>query len=198
MDFEWDQWMIRREYSERATILRFIIRPFQIEIWIFSIYRMRERRRLALHIFSRLKSVFRGIDAAKIRHRDGNGMNWVWNDHRRPFENWPDFHLKTPAERLGFIVRMRRTELGFRLVDLAHLSGVHYTQLNRIEMGKVHPRLATLQALERALECELPRLPYSSKRKLNSTQAVQNIIEGEKPVEWRKKSPFWNQSPKCD
>ena len=166
--------MIRRNYGERLTAFEFVIPPYRFEIWISSVHRMRDRRRLALELFGAIKPVLRGIISARINHRDGRGFNWIWNEDRRPFEKWPARPLETPAQRWGFILRMRRTELGLRLRDLAKQSGVHFTQLSRLENGRSLAHESTVRKLELVLQIRLPPVPRlrlpGAKQMLTSTK----------------------------
>lgn len=50
--------------------------------------------------------------------------------------------------RIGSRIKELRSEKGLSQRELASLSGVHYSNLGRIELGKYNARLDTLEKLE--------------------------------------------------
>ena len=56
---------------------------------------------------------------------------------------------------MGLRLRRIREAKGLSLRELAAGAGVDYTEINRIELGKVTPRLATLEKLAKALGVSL-------------------------------------------
>lgn len=62
-------------------------------------------------------------------------------------------------------LKLRRVEIGFSQLDLSRAAGISREQISKIESGKADPRLSTLEALARALECPLANLaPLNDKR----------------------------------
>lgn len=59
---------------------------------------------------------------------------------------------------LGERIRQLRTLLGLSQEALAERSGLHPTQVQRIEQGKLDPRLSTLGSLSRGLGIDLSDL----------------------------------------
>ncbi len=53
---------------------------------------------------------------------------------------------------LGRNLRAARKRLGLTQEDVAHRSGVHPTEVSRIESGKRDPRVSTLERLAEAVE----------------------------------------------
>lgn len=56
------------------------------------------------------------------------------------------------AAAFGAAVKARRLRLGLTLVQLAERVAKHYPHLSAIENGRVIPEVATVLALEKALE----------------------------------------------
>ncbi|HEX5927796.1 MAG TPA: helix-turn-helix transcriptional regulator [Solirubrobacterales bacterium] len=59
---------------------------------------------------------------------------------------------------LGSNLREARKRLGLTQEQVAERSGVHSTEVSRIEAGKRDPRVSTLQRLARAVEVQPGRL----------------------------------------
>jgi transcriptional regulator with XRE-family HTH domain len=59
--------------------------------------------------------------------------------------------VPTDAEAIGANLRALRQAAGLTQEQLAHASGVHMTEVSRIEAGKRDPRISTLLRLARAL-----------------------------------------------
>jgi len=59
---------------------------------------------------------------------------------------------------LGSNLRAARKRLGLTQEEVAERSGVHPTEVSRIEAGKRDPRISTLLRLARAVEVEPGRL----------------------------------------
>jgi transcriptional regulator with XRE-family HTH domain len=57
-------------------------------------------------------------------------------------------------EDLGANLRNARKKLGLTQEDVAERSGVHSTEVSRIEAGKRDPRVSTLRRLAKAVEVE--------------------------------------------
>jgi transcriptional regulator with XRE-family HTH domain len=56
------------------------------------------------------------------------------------------------VSKLGGNVRANRTRLGLSQEQVADRSGVHATEVSRIEAGKRDPRVSTVERLARALK----------------------------------------------
>ncbi|HEY6730844.1 MAG TPA: helix-turn-helix transcriptional regulator [Solirubrobacterales bacterium] len=54
--------------------------------------------------------------------------------------------------KLGANLRDARTKLGMSQEQVAERSGVHATEVSRIEAGKRDPRVSTVERLARAVE----------------------------------------------
>jgi transcriptional regulator with XRE-family HTH domain len=54
--------------------------------------------------------------------------------------------------KLGANLRNARRELGMSQEQVAYLSGVHATEVSRIEGGKRDPRVSTVERLARAVK----------------------------------------------
>ncbi|MEX0973253.1 MAG: helix-turn-helix transcriptional regulator [Solirubrobacterales bacterium] len=59
---------------------------------------------------------------------------------------------------LGTNLRQARERLGLTQEQVAERSGVHSTEVSRIEGGKRDPKISTLERLARAVEVEPGRL----------------------------------------
>jgi transcriptional regulator with XRE-family HTH domain len=56
------------------------------------------------------------------------------------------------VSKLGSNVRKNRTDLGLSQEQVADRSGVHATEVSRIEAGKRDPRVSTVERLAKALQ----------------------------------------------
>jgi transcriptional regulator with XRE-family HTH domain len=56
-----------------------------------------------------------------------------------------------PHERFGRSLRRERLRRGLSQEDLGHASGLHPTEVSRLERGVREPRLSTIVALARGL-----------------------------------------------
>jgi len=54
--------------------------------------------------------------------------------------------------KLGANLRSARTQLGMSQEQVADLSGVHATEVSRIEAGKRDPRVSTVERLAKAVK----------------------------------------------
>jgi transcriptional regulator with XRE-family HTH domain len=59
---------------------------------------------------------------------------------------------------LGANLRAARERLGLTQEEVAHRSGVHATEVSRIEAGKRDPRVSTVERLAKAVEAKPGRL----------------------------------------
>lgn len=59
---------------------------------------------------------------------------------------------------LGTNLREARERLGLTQEEVAHRSGVHATEVSRIEAGKRDPKVSTLERLAKAVEMKPGRL----------------------------------------
>lgn len=60
---------------------------------------------------------------------------------------------KSNASReVGLRVRSRRHELGLSQMDLGELSGIHFTNIGKVERGDVSPTLGSLLRIATALD----------------------------------------------
>jgi transcriptional regulator with XRE-family HTH domain len=59
---------------------------------------------------------------------------------------------------LGASLRAARERLGLTQEEVAHRSGVHATEVSRIEAGKRDPRVSTVERLAKAVEAKPGRL----------------------------------------
>ena len=59
---------------------------------------------------------------------------------------------------LGTNLRAARERLGLTQEEVAHRSGVHATEVSRIEAGKRDPQVSTVERLAKAVEVKPGRL----------------------------------------
>jgi transcriptional regulator with XRE-family HTH domain len=66
--------------------------------------------------------------------------------------------IRAMPGRLGTNLREARERLGFTQEQVADRSGVHATEVSRIERGKRDPKVSTLERLAAAVEVPPSRL----------------------------------------
>lgn len=66
--------------------------------------------------------------------------------------------LVQPVEIFAANLRKHRTRLGLSQEGLASASGLHFTEVSRLERGKREPKLTTLVRLADALDISLSEL----------------------------------------
>ncbi|MGN6257994.1 MAG: helix-turn-helix domain-containing protein [Solirubrobacterales bacterium] len=57
-----------------------------------------------------------------------------------------------PHRALGDAIKLLRAELGLTQEDLSERSGLHITEISRLESGRRNPKLATLDQVAAGLE----------------------------------------------
>ena len=67
-------------------------------------------------------------------------------------ENEKDFDER---KRIGKLIAELRAKKGFSQVELGELSGVGYSHIGRIELGKYSIGIDTLKKIADALDCEI-------------------------------------------
>ncbi len=81
-------------------------------------------------------------------------MNFV-HEMKRELSLRQSIRVQTPLQKLGYVIRMRRLELGMTQKDLGQLCRLSSFHLSRIEHGLYAPQSETLRTLSQVLNIPL-------------------------------------------
>ena len=116
---------------------------------------MRARRTVLLMLFRELRGLVARIEeCGTIHHSDGHYMNFV-HEMKRELSLRQSIRVQTPLQKLGYVIRMRRLELGMTQKDLGQLCRLSSFHLSRIEHGRHAPQSETLRSLSQVLNIPL-------------------------------------------
>lgn len=136
-----------RRYPEPRTSILTINHPYAtLELRIRSKTSPQHRRTVAIALCRQLRPWVENSWAAYLEHVD------LYSNHRRDEERGiflaDAIPVSHPEGSLGFRIRMRRLDFGWKQEALAQRTGISVCRISRIERGKIRPRGATLKVLE--------------------------------------------------
>lgn len=136
-----------RRYQEARTSILTINHPYAtLELRIRAKTSPQHRRTVAVALCRQLRPWVENAWAAYLEHADRYSNHW--RDEERGIFLADAVPVSHPEGSLGFRIRMRRLDFGWKQEVLAQRTGLSVCRISRIERGKIRPRGATLKILE--------------------------------------------------
>lgn len=149
--------MKRFNETRRGTEMVVECTNFELKVEVRGSVSQRERRAVLLATFRRISPLFKLMDFEEpvyeegwIVHRDGGWEN-AFRDRRKGVRLRQAVRSRTPEQKLGFEIRMRRLKLGLSQVSLARSANINRSHLSQIERGQCRVKLETLRRIESQL-----------------------------------------------
>lgn len=101
-----------------------------------------------------------GADMMKLPSIVKDMTSWLCEHHYNIVISSPQEVIARARASIGAQIKAEREEQGITLRDLAHITGIAFNHISRIEQGKYNVTLDTLAVIADALDMDISLIPY--------------------------------------
>lgn len=143
----------RPRYPHQLSKLRVSSRPFVLHLAIEGRLSKRQRRTILQTLYREIRPMLWYIRSEWLHHNDSTDLEGLRN-FKRPlsFRQTPHFH--TATGNFGYLLKLRRQELGLTQENLAKAIGISRTHISKIEHGHYSPRFITFHKLQSLMKAK--------------------------------------------